>query len=114
MKAKTYDKKYSNTNLVIPSHIWNNSKIKGMQKMMLSLIKKLTQDGNKEIDMMTRQMAQIMATHLKDIEHNLKQLHKNGFIEIVSNPVSKTGYSIVYKYRPETTEMVSDGTSNLF
>ena len=114
MKTQTYDKNYSNTNLVIPSHIWNNKDIKGMQKMMLSLIKKLTQDGNKEIDMMTKHMAQIMATHLKDIEYNLKELHKKNFIQIYANPVSKTGHSIAYTYKPQAKQMVSDDTSSLF
>ena len=114
MKAQTYDKNYSNENLVIPREIWNNGKINGMQKMMLALIKKLTKGGTQEIDMMTKHMANIMATHLKDIEYNLKELTKKGFIEIYKNEVSKTGYSILYKYMPKPTQMASNDTSSLF
>ena len=80
MRQEIYNKSYSNTNLVIPANIWNNSKINGMQKMVLALIKKLTYDGNESIQVLTKMQAQMMSTHEKDIKYNLKQLHKKGFI----------------------------------
>lgn len=109
-----YDKNYSNTNLVIPGEIWNNKSIKGMQKVILALIKKLTHNGTQEIDMMTRKLAQITSTREDDIKYNLKQLHKKKLISITQNPVSTTGYSIVYTYKVQPTKPASTDTSSLF
>tara|TARA_R110000772_G_scaffold245957_2_gene359566 strand:- start:975 stop:1316 length:342 start_codon:yes stop_codon:yes gene_type:complete len=109
-----FDKNYSNQNLVISSQIWNDKKVNGMQKQLLALIEKLTRKGERQIDMMTKHMANINSTHLKDIEYNLEQLNKKGFISVKTNPLSKTGLSIVYLYNTNTPETPSNGTSGLF
>lgn len=114
MRKEIYNKSYSNQNLVIPAEIWNNSKINGMQKMVLSLIKKLTFDGNENIQALTKMMAQVMSTHEKDINYNLKQLHKKGFIRLYEDVVSPTKMSITYLYKPEPKQSNSDTSSSLF
>ena len=114
MRTETYNKNYSNTNLVIPANIWNNSKINGMQKMVLALLKKLTYDGNESIQVLTKMQAQMMSTHEKDIKYNLQQLHKKGFINMYEDIVSPSGYSLTYTYQPQPKEDNSDGPLQLF
>ena len=104
-------------NLIIPNDIWNDNKVNGMQKQHLALIKTLTQNGQKDIDYMTKMQAKIMATHEKDVIYNLEQMAKKGFIEIYDDVLSATGKKIKYKYNiaalraPQTT---SNDTSSLF
>ena len=104
-------------NLIIPNDIWNDNKVNGMQKQHLALIKTLTQNGQRDIDYMTKMQAKIMATHEKDVIYNLQQLAKKGFIEVYEDILSATGLKIKYKYphasvkAPQTT---SNDTSSLF
>ena len=88
----------SKMNLTIPTDIWNDKKVNGMQKMQLALIKTLTHNGQKDIDYMTKMQAKIMATHEKDVIYNMSQLAKKGFIEIYDDILSDTGQKIKYKY----------------
>jgi len=114
MRQEIYNRSYSNTNLVIPANIWNNKEIKGMQKMMLSLIKKLTYDGNESIQVLTKMMAQMMSTHEKDINYNLQQLNKKGFIDMYKDVISPSGFSLKYTYHPKPTQASTDTSSSLF
>lgn len=95
MKDYPQGKKMS---LTIPTNIWNDTKVKGIQKMQLALIKTLTHNGQKDIDYMTKMQAKIMSTHEKDVIYNLNQLVKKGFIEIYDDILSETGQKIKYKY----------------
>lgn len=102
--AKIFDKNYSNTDLTIPAEIWNNPKINGTQKIVLTLIKRFTSNGTKTCEALTLQMSQMLHTHLKDIEYNLKQLHEKEFIEMYRDDSSRTKISIRYLYLPEEKE----------
>ena len=84
--------------LTIPVNIWNDKKVNGLQKMLLALIKTLSQNGKYDIDMMTIKKSQILCTHEKDTIYNLNELHRKNFIEIYEDVLSETGYKINYKY----------------
>lgn len=104
-------------NLNIPTDIWNDKKVNGMQKMQLALIKTLTHNGQKDIDYMTKMQAKIMATHEKDVIYNMSQLAKKGFIDIYDDILSETGQKIKYKYNIvalKAAQAQSNDTSTLF
>lgn len=104
-------------NLTIPTDIWNDKKVNGMQKMQLALIKTLTQNGQRDIDYMTKMQAKIMCTHEKDVIYNMAQLAKKGFIEIYDDVLSETGQKIKYKYNVvvlKAAHTQPNDTSSLF
>ena len=101
-------------NLTIPTDIWNDPKVKGIQKMQLALIKTLTHNGQSDIDYMTKMQAKIMSTHEKDVIYNLNQLAKKGFIEIYDDILSSTGQKIKYKYNVIAVHVQPNDTSSLF
>lgn len=115
MKQEIYDKNYSNTQLTIPSHIWNNKQIYGVAKIMMALYEKMTKNGREPIKNMTIRQAQIINTRKQDIEYNQAKLISSGFIEVYTDVVM--GEMLVYNYRsiqssPEVIEM--NGPQSLF
>ena len=111
---KIYDNNYTNQNLIIPGEIWNDRKVNGIQKMILALVKRMTKDGTQTVEALTLMMAQIMATHEKDIKYNLNELNKKGYIVIFKDPVSKSGFSIKYNAPVKAPQASSNDTSSLF
>lgn len=112
---KIHDKNYNNHDLVIPNSIWNDKSINGVQKIILTLIKKFTSNGSRSCEALTRQMAQMIHTHEPDIKYNLQKLHEKGHIEIYKDDASRTQHSIVYKYTDQDNNSPEvSGTSGLF
>ena len=109
-----YANDYSNQSLNIPSDIWNDSTVNGIQKMMLALYKKLTHNGSQSTDILTRIQARILSTHEGDIQHNLGELLKKGYITVHGDIYSKTKISLCYTYRPAPPEPKNNSTSGLF
>lgn len=107
MKDKIYDLNYSNTDLTIPSSIWNDKKVNGLQKMMLALFKKLTKDGKQKTKFLSRITSKILATHEKDTLYNVKELHKKGFIGL-----TKDGNDIWLTYTYKEDVKVEKKSSN--
>ncbi len=107
---KIYDKNYSNQDLTIPAHIWNDKSVNGIQKIMLPLFKKMTNNGAKPIQALTQMQASILHTHEKDIKYNLQELHKKGYIRLFKDPNSKTGWSLTYHYNLEEPKATSDNS----
>lgn len=99
MKNQIYDKNYSNQDMIIPASIWNDKKINGFQKILLSLYKRLTKDGQQKVQFMSLMQAQICATHEKDILYNAKELHKKGFINITKQE-GKLWINYTYNTKP--------------
>lgn len=101
---KIYDKNYSNQGLSIPPQIWNDKNVYGIQKMMLPLFQRMSNNGAKPIQALTQMQASILNTREKDIKYNLEQLHKKGFIKLFKDSNSKSGWSLTYHYRIEEPE----------
>ena len=108
MKNQIYDKNYSNQDMTIPASIWNNKKINGFQKILLSLYKKLTKDGQQKVQFMSLMQAQICATHEKDILYNAKQLHQKGFIKLTKHE-GKVWINYTYVNQPNQPTETSAG-----
>lgn len=112
MQNKIYDKNYSNAELVIPRHIWNDSKVNGIQKMMLALFKRLTKDGTEKTRFLSKITAKILATHEKDVIYNVKQLHSKGFIKLSQD---QQDIWLTYTYKETVkAEPESSSASQLF
>ena len=112
MKNKLYDKNYSNAELIIPRSIWNDSKVNGVQKLMLALFKRLTKDGTQKTKFLSKITAQILATHEKDVIYNVKQLHNKGFIQLTKD---EQDIWLTYTYRETAlAEPNSSSASQLF
>ena len=99
MKKQIYEKNYDNQDLTIPASIWNDNNVKGLQKPLLALYKKMTRDGQQKLQCMTIRQAQILATHEKDIKYNIKELVKRGFIKL-SKEDGKLWIEYTYKVKP--------------
>ena len=112
---KIHEKNYNNLDFTIPNSIWANKNVNGMQKIILSLIKKFTSNGAQPCEALTGQMAQMIHTHEKDVKWNLQKLHDKGFLEVYRDDLSRTNFSIIYKYKgTDTNTPKSSGTSGLF
>lgn len=104
MKKEIYDKNYSNASMNITPEIWNNSDLKGIQKMMMAFYKKLTKEGTQSTKNLTIMQSQIFATHLKDIEYNQQELVKKGFIKLTQDVV--LGEELHYTYNEARTQII--------
>lgn len=107
---KIYDKNYSNQDLTIPAQIWNDKSVNGIQKMMLPLFQRMTNNGAKPIQALTQMQATILDTHEKDIKFNLEALHKKGYIKLFKDPQSKSGWSLTYHYKLEEPKATSENS----
>ncbi len=115
MANKIFDKNYSNQSLTIPTSIWNDTKIHGIAKIILTLIKAFTNQGSKTCYALTLQTARMCNTHEKDIKYNMQKLHEAGHIKLFKDPDSPTGWSIEYTYKDiKPSAPDSSGTSGLF
>ena len=109
---KIYDLNYKHANLTIPASIWNDTTVNGIQKQMLSLFKKLTNDGQHPIKFLSRIQAKIHGTHEKDIIYNVKQMHMKGFITLTTET---DHVSLRYTYKEKSVAAKpSQNTSGLF
>ena len=113
---KIHEKNYNNLDLTIPSVIWQDKTVNGVAKVILTLVKRFTNDGNKTCYALTGQMAQMIHTHEKDIKYNLQQLHNKNHIELYKDDTSPTKWSIKYNYidKVDTNTDNNPGTSGLF
>lgn len=114
MKNKLYDKTYTNSDLKIPTGIWNDRTVMGVAKIILTLIKNFTKSGEKTCQALTLQMANIVHTHEKDIKYNLKKLHDMGHIKLFRDELSPTGWSIQYLYYDKPVIKEEPGGNELF
>ena len=97
-KTKTYEKTYSNTSFTIALGIWQDKTVRGLEKMVLELVSKFTQSGNKTCYALTRQMSIICSDDEKKIKYCLQELHNKEYIKIFPDSLSPTGYSIQFTY----------------
>ena len=114
MRKEIYDNNYKGLGLTIDVEIYQNDAIKGIAKMMMALYKRMTSNGTEGIKNMTIRQSQILATHLKDIEYNQKQLVKNGFIRLEQDAV--LGEVLYYTYTKGKTQILpaSEEKNSLF
>lgn len=76
-------KNYTQQELTIPSYIWNDKKLNGIQKMMYALYVKIGKN-TAEQTFYPRKQAQIFNTHTKDVTYNFGELVKKNYIIIIS------------------------------
>lgn len=74
-------KNYENQELHIPSYIWNDKKLNGIQKMMIALYTKIQRNTPVQT-FYPKKQAQIFDTHVKDIVYNFEQLIGKGYITL--------------------------------
>ena len=110
-----YEKNYEGRSLTIPASIWNDKTIYGLQKIVLTLVKRFTNDGKKPCEALTGLMSGLVHTTEKAIKDNLEKLHKAGHIEIYKDEASRTKYSIRYTYvGGKPSAPAAPSTSQLF
>ena len=86
--------------LTIPAHIYNDKRVRGIQKMILTIMEKFDGKGNELLD-------KEWAYHILDEKHivildAVNELKKNGYIRVYASAFSKSGrkYELLAKQRP--------------
>lgn len=86
--------------LTIPAHIYNDKRVRGIQKMILTIFEKFDGKGNEVLD-------KELAYHILHEKHihvidAINELKKNGYIRVYASAFSKSGrkYELLAKQRP--------------
>lgn len=96
----TLQTRYEEMDLVIPSFIMRDTRLKGMQKPMFALYYKMAK-SQEYLTFYPLKNAQIFDTSVKDICYNMEQLIQNGYlINTNGAPVSPNSTDLVFKINP--------------
>ena len=111
-----HEQNYRNVGLEIPLVIYKDDTVRGLAKNVLTLIKKFTNEGIRQMPALTREMSNILHTTEKDILYHLGDLDKRGHIKLVDDPTSPTklAYRYTYKRKDQRNTTSTETKTGLF